>query len=115
MTEDSKLGRVDLRDLEEATAEPNAGKIIRAAIARAERLHAAPAPDEFQEWRPYLRPVLIAAGLLVASAIGTASTMPLAPARPANSTPIATIIDWTQSHHLPSNGELLIAFQGYGK
>jgi hypothetical protein len=112
MTEDPRLGRIDLRVLDDARATPNPDVLARIVIARSDRFPNARARDDLQRLRRYVRPALLAAGVLVAMAIGAVRTTSLESAR---ATPITTIAGWTESHHLPSNGELLVAFEGYGR
>lgn len=112
MTDDSKPGRIDLRALGVGGGAANLDEIIRNAIAGSTRTRAVPAGDDLEDLRRYLRPALLAAGILIVIAVGAVRTTGYE-ARVGS--PIMTIADWTDQHHLPSNGELLTAFQGYGK
>ncbi|HEV7596277.1 MAG TPA: hypothetical protein VGO33_14865 [Gemmatimonadaceae bacterium] len=112
MTDNLHPGRIDLRVLDESAGAPNPDTLIPAVIAASARFRNADVRDDFQQFRDYVRPALLAAGTLVAMAVGTVRSIP---SENPSETPIKAVADWTGSHHLPSNGDLLLAFQGYGR
>jgi hypothetical protein len=112
MTDHVHPGRIDLRVLGESAEAPNPDILIPAAIVASARIRYANTSDDFQQFRKYVRPALFAAGILVAIATGTVRSTQLEHTR---ETPIEAVAYWTESHHLPSNGDLLLAFQGYGR
>ena len=107
-------GRIDLRAIDGADA-GQANRVIAGAMAR---IATAPAQEprdvvgEFAE--RFSRPALAAAAVLAALAAGTVvasnRTAPDAP-----DTPVATLASWAGSAHVPTNAELLLTFEGYGR
>ncbi|HEY1953590.1 MAG TPA: hypothetical protein VGG76_12375 [Gemmatimonadaceae bacterium] len=112
MTDEPKTGRLDLRALEDGDRARGADEIIRRAILGSARMRGALADDDPRDLRRYLRPAMLAAGILVVIAVGTVRTTRYQRRTPS---PITSIAGWTETHHLPSNGELWVAFQGYGQ
>ncbi|HEY0529683.1 MAG TPA: hypothetical protein VGD02_12720 [Gemmatimonadaceae bacterium] len=112
MTEDSKSGRIDLRVLELSGRAGTEDAIIANAIAGSARMRGVPAADAAVDLKRYLRPALLAAGILIVIAAGAVRTIDNSPRV---TSPVSTIAEWTETHYVPSDGELLAAFQGYGK
>jgi hypothetical protein len=108
-------GRIDLRAIDSADAR-QADRVIAAAMSRI-----ATSPEQYPGdtlvalAERFTRPALVAAALLAAVAIGTVAYSD-AP-RERDSSPlasqVATLTSWAESQHVPTNGELLLAFQGY--
>ncbi len=96
MIDDSpRLGRIDLRVLDEPLDPTQADRVIRAALRQR--------ADRATRWIAAAAVLLfIGAGALLA-----------APRRKAPDEPAGLILAWTASGHVPTNGELLNAFGGY--
>jgi hypothetical protein len=104
--------RVDLRVLEpsDAQADRVIGAVIAALPTRSQG--AAPSrPDPLEIVGRYLPPRWVAAAALVVIA---SSVAVVARRAPAESTSIdSTVAVWASQEHVPTNAELLSAFQGY--
>ena len=97
-------GRVDLRGLDLGQDANREDAIVGAVMTRlSEKPQVPAAPADLLR----LRRVLLAAAAVLA-AIATATVFRT---RPAASTDV--IASWTQSSHVPTNGELLAAYHGY--
>ncbi len=105
-------GRIDLRAIDEPEDALQADRIIAAALARSRASPNQPRLDALESLSGYLRPMLAIAATLLIVATGTVIALgpPVSSAQPAT-----VLADWTQSQHVPTNGELLVAFQGYGR
>lgn len=105
-------GRVDLRALEpsEAQADRVIGAVMGALPARSRG--AAPSrPDPLEIVGRYLPPRWIAAAVLLVIA---SSVTVLATRAPEDGKSIeSTVATWASQEHVPTNAELLSAFQGY--
>lgn len=112
MTDDARdpdRGRIDLRVIDEPPISAQADRLIANAMSRA-RWRGGPREDVVAALLVYARPVLatVAAVLILA-----AGALRLAP-HPSSSTSSATILaNWADVGHVPTNGELLMAFHGY--
>jgi hypothetical protein len=101
-------GRIDLRAINADGGAADrviarAMQQIRSDPLRAER-------EPLVDIDRYVRPVLVAAAVLAALAAGIVTTT----RRPTYDTPaIATLASWVETQHVPTNGELLVAFKGY--
>lgn len=105
-------GRVDLRALEpiDAQADRVIGAVI-AALPTRSRSAEPSRPDPLEIVGRYLPPKWIAAAavLVIASSVAV-----VARRGPAESTSIdSTVAMWASQEHVPTNAELLSAFQGY--
>lgn len=104
--------RVDLRALEpsDSQADRVIGKVMAALAARPQG--APPSrSDALEIVGRYLPPAWIAAAALLVIA---SSVAVVAKRGPAESTSIeATVATWASQDHVPTNAELLSAFQGY--
>ena len=111
MTEQTP-GRIDLRAIERADS-AQADRVIAAAMARIAASPGQQPRDMVVDWvERFTRPALIAAAMLAAVAIGT---LALTDGRGDEPPPqVAALADWIESQHVPTNGELLMTFQGYG-
>ena len=111
--ERQRPGRVDLRALEAHRDAHRADRVIEAAMARISALPVASrSVGVIESLGSYLRPVAVAAAVLLMLATGAVlATDDL----PSESRAIATLANWAESGHVPTNGELLVAFQGYGR
>jgi hypothetical protein len=105
-------GRVDLRVFEPSDSQSDRviGKVIAALATRSQG--APPSgPDALEIVGRYLPPAWIAAAALLVIA---SSVAVVAKRGPAESTSIdGTVATWASQDHVPTNGELLSAFQGY--
>jgi hypothetical protein len=105
-------GRIDLRTLDDAHA-GRADRVIRAAMSRiATSPEQAPRDAVAEVASRFTRPAIVAAAVLAAIAIGTLALTHRASASPAPETLLAS---WVESQHVPTNAELLQAFEGYGR
>jgi hypothetical protein len=102
-------GRIDLRSID-----VHGGAADRVIAGAMEQIRLDPLraePDTFGNVDRYLRPALVAAAVLAALAAGVVAS---SSRRPSYDTPaIATLASWVETQHVPTNGELLVAFKGY--
>jgi hypothetical protein len=103
MTENERL---DLRVLDAADDKSRTDALVRSVMAQVERR---PRADDLRELRRY-RSVLAAAAAVFAC-IALLST--LARSRRAEIQPVDVIAQWARDGHVPTNAELLAAYQGY--
>lgn len=112
MTERSRdPGRIDLSAIDRPADPFQAQRVIAGAMSRivANRESSG---DVVGSIVIYTRPLLAAAAALLLVATGTLLTTE----RPAQSDQAANVLaTWTESSHVPTNGELLAAFQGYDR
>ncbi len=98
-------GRIDLRALDDPGDAGKAEQIIRSALARV---------DLTPRVAPWLAarsgPVLAAAAAVLVVAFGLLALAPRGKASPGAS---AILAEWIAASHVPTNGEILAAFQGY--
>jgi hypothetical protein len=106
-------GRIDLRAIDGPADSLQADRVIAAALARRKTR------EELETDVPatiaaYARPLLMAAAALVAAA---SATLLLTRARAAGEStpPTAILAAWAETSHVPTNAELLAAFQEYGR
>jgi len=106
--------RIDLTTLGSPDPE-QADRVVRAAMARIQAMAPAPEPllADLDAW---WRPGLAAAAAIALLALG----MMLARQRPGPEAVLrasveARVLEWAESEHIPSNGELVAAFQGYSR
>lgn len=100
-------GRLDLRALDAEHDPARADAVIGAVMSRIE---ATGQPrDDLASLRRYQRVLLAAAAVLAA----IATTAVVAAPRRSQAAPTDVIASWTESQHVPTNGELLAAYQGY--
>jgi hypothetical protein len=115
MTDDSRasvppVGRIDLRAIEVSDG-ARSQRVISAAMAR---IATSPTPVEgvLDLIGRYSRAAMLAAAAIVAIAVGTIVSRPRAAEPP---DPVTALAGWADSRHVPTNGELLAEFQGYGR
>jgi hypothetical protein len=100
--------RIDLRALDAAARPGEADRVVGAVRARI----AGAGDHGLGELDRLLRPALLAAALLVALALGVLSATARGTAAP---DPELVLVAWAEAQHVPSNAELLAAFQGYAR
>lgn len=111
MTDRSReLGRIDLRAIDEPADPLQAQRVIAAAMARMAAGESS--GDVLASIVTYARPLLAAAAALVLVATGT---LLVTHGRTQNDQPASVLATWAESSQLPTNGELLAAFQGYDR
>jgi hypothetical protein len=104
-------GRIDLRAIDEPADTAQADRVIAAALARRSEPAAATA-GVLMSIEAYTGPlVAIAAGLIIAAS----GTLLLTRGRVEADPPTSVVANWAESSHVPTNGELLATFQGYGR
>jgi negative regulator of sigma E activity len=104
-----------LRAIDSADAQ-QADRVIAAAMSRISA-----SPDQYPRdtvvalAERFTRPALVAAAVLAAVAIGTVAFTNARRERDSSpeASQVATLASWAESQHVPTNGELLLAFQGY--
>ena len=113
MTDDTDIpGRIDLRSLE-ASDPSRADRVIAAAMAEiASAPRSYPRNDVAATIGGMLRPALAAAAVLIAVTLSAMATRRVTSDDPS---PLTALADWTVAGKTPTNGELLAAFQGYGR
>lgn len=112
MTDQSREpGRIDLRTVD-APADPlQAERVVAAAMSRM-AVGRESKGDVLASITTYSRPLLAAAAALILIATGTL----ILTQREAQTVPAEGLLaTWAESSHVPTNGELLAAFQGYDR
>ena len=105
MTDMTENERLDLRALDAADDASRTDALVRSVMAKVERR---PRADDLRDLRRY-RSVLAAAAVVFTS-IALLSTF----ARPRGAEHTADVIaEWARGGHVPTNAELLAAYQGY--
>lgn len=105
MTEQDDDARIDLS----AIAPLEAGLEDRVVNAAMLRVRAAPrgAMDDLARlWRPGLAAAAVFTGLAIGSLLIRNTAV-------ATESPETDVMQWVATEHVPSNGELLVAFSGY--
>ena len=102
---------LDLRAIEPDAMSEN--RVVAGAKARVRATPQVPRDELENLSRRVGRPVLVAAALLVAAAAGVVLMLPASGA--AAPQPDATLASWVEASHVPTNAELLGAFQGYSR
>jgi hypothetical protein len=110
MSDDDKA-RLDLRAIEPDAASEN--RVVATAMRRIHETPQLPRDDVESFARRVARPVLVAAALLVAAAAVVVLMVPTSGATTPQ--PDATLASWVEASHVPTNAELLGAFQGYSR
>jgi hypothetical protein len=112
MTErSSEPGRIDLRGIDSPADPFQADRVIAGAMSRM-AVNRESGADVLGSIVVYSRPLLAVAAALLLVATGTLITTP----RLARTDQAANVLAaWTESSHVPTNGELLAAFQGYDR
>jgi hypothetical protein len=105
-------GRIDLRAIEEASRPPDADRVISGALARSAEFLGKPQPHVFAALEAYSRPLFAAAAILLMIATGS---LAITSGRSGDVEPETVLAEWAQANHVPTNAELLVAFQGYGR
>ncbi|MEX2153074.1 MAG: hypothetical protein WD825_07020 [Gemmatimonadaceae bacterium] len=105
-------GRIDLSAIDSADASRQ-DRVVAATLARIAANSRQSATDFSSLVMPYIRPAVAAAVLLAAVAVGTV-VLADRPDPADQQQPVALLTNWADSRHVPTNGELLLAFQGYG-
>jgi hypothetical protein len=111
MIEAPDPGRVDLRPIEEGLRH-DVDRIIGNAIRTGAMRRTRSRSGLFGELHAFARPLIAAAAVIL---ILAATTLALADARLAPAPPDVVLADWARTNHVPTNGELLFAFEGYGR
>jgi hypothetical protein len=101
-------GRLDLRALDVEHDPARADAVIGAVMSRIATTRQP--RDDLAILRRYQRLALAAAAVL--AAVATAAVVAV-PRRSQEAAPSEVIASWTESQHVPTNGELLAAYQGY--
>jgi hypothetical protein len=109
MTEEDDGARIDFSAI--APREPGLeDRVVNAAMQRVRAALRSTMNDLARLWRPGLA----AAAVFTLLAVGSLLTMSSRVATDdAIDTPEAALIQWAANEHVPSNGELLVAFSGY--
>lgn len=112
MTDRSRApGRIDLRAVDEPADSLQAERVIAAAMSRT-GIGREPKEDVLANIMNYSRPLLATAAALILIATGTL----IVTQRQAQAVPPESLLaTWAESSHVPTNGELLTAFQGYDR
>lgn len=108
---DDEKGRLDLRAIEPDAAVEH--RVVAAAMARIRATPQLPADDVGDLARRAMRPVLVAAAVLIAAAAGV--VLMVDSPGVADQQPDATVASWVEASHVPTNEELLLAFHGYSR
>ena len=109
MTDPLEPGRIDLGALDLGE---NGGRGERAIAEVMARIRAVGRPDVLSEIARHARGFSVAAALVIA----IASALLRGRAVPERESPeVATIAAWALDDHVPTNGELLATFHGYGR
>jgi hypothetical protein len=103
-------GRTDLRALDSSGDFTDvADRVVAPALAR----FIAMRRDGFASTlRGFAMPMLVAAGVVMAIGLGALAMVTDAPRA---GDPAVLLAQWIEAEHVPTNGELLFTFQGYGR
>ncbi|HEY5087194.1 MAG TPA: hypothetical protein VII66_07570 [Gemmatimonadaceae bacterium] len=107
-------GRVDFCAISDDPEFANVERVMTAVFARSGAELGSPVPFRHGMLRVlvgHAGPLAAAAAILITGSLTTLALLPAAPA-PA---PPQTLATWVQSNHVPTNGELLSTFEGYGR
>jgi hypothetical protein len=111
MIESPDPGRMDLRPIQEGL-QHDVDRILGNAIGISAMRRAKSRSGLFAELHAFARPLIAAAAVIL---ILAATTLALTDARLAPVPPDVVLADWARTNHVPTNGELLFAFEGYGR
>lgn len=112
MTDGSREpGRIDLRAIDALPDALQARRVIAAVMSRM-AADGESKGDVLTSVLSYARPLLAAAAALLL--IATA-TLILTQGRTQDNQPASVLATWAESSHVPTNGELLAAFEGYDR
>lgn len=104
-------GRIDLRAIDEP-ADPNQAERVIAAVRSRKRVPMSETADVLAGVAAWSRPILAAAAALLLAAT---ATLLRTRERAQDDQPVSVVASWAESSYVPTNGELLAAFQGYGR
>ncbi len=105
-------GRVDFRSLSGDPQFARVDRVMAEVLSRHENARAALPPTVLAMIAAHSRTLFAAAAILIAIAT---MTLTLPPRAERSVAPEAALASWTQTQHVPTNAELLIAFRGYGQ
>ena len=112
MTDSSREpGRIDLRTIDEPIDALQADRVIAAAMSRM-KTNSESSGDVLSGIVAYSRPLLAIAAALVLIATGT---LIVTQSRTSTDQSASMLASWAETSHVPTNGELLAAFQGYNR
>jgi hypothetical protein len=112
MTDSSlERGRIDLRPIDEPADPLQAERVIAAAMSRM-AANGESSGDVLASIGVYARPLLATAAALLLIATGT---LIVTQSRIATDQSASVLASWAETSHVPTNGELLAAFQGYNR
>ena len=104
-------GRIDLRAIDEPADPLQAERVIAAAMSRIVA-DGESSGDVLASIGVYARPLLATAAALVLIATGT---LIVTQSRTPTDQSASMLASWAETSHVPTNGELLAAFQGYSR
>jgi hypothetical protein len=104
-------GRIDLGAIDQPADPLQAERVIAAAMSRI-GADGDSSDDVVASIVTYSRPLLAAAAALLVVATGT---LIVSQRRTEHDQPANVLATWAESSHVPTNGELLAAFQGYDR
>lgn len=114
----SQPGRVDFRALVDDPQFGNVDRVMAAVMAAARDRHGLSVTEASQvrlhvlgALAAHARPLAAAAAILIALSLAALRLPGTSPSPP----PQQALATWVQSNHVPTNGELLTTFQGYGR
>ncbi len=105
-------GRIDLRAIAEDPQFANVNRIMTDILGRSAGSLGAPRQDVFAVLVAHSRPLATAAAILLTTSM---VALALPSGRRPSVAPEVKLAEWAQSNHVPTNAELLIAFEGYGR
>jgi hypothetical protein len=112
MTDSSREpGRIDLRAIDEP-ADPRQAERVIAAVMSGMAANSESSGDVLAGIGVYARPLLATAAALVLIAAGT---LIATESRTPSDRGESVLASWAETSHVPTNGELLAAFQGYNR
>ena len=112
MTDHSREpGRIDVRAIDEPADPGQADRVISVVLSRLSEGPEATS-NVLASIEAYTGPLLAVAATLLLAATGT---LLLTGGRAEADQPTSIVANWAASSHMPTNGELLATFQGYGR
>ena len=113
MTDRQPLGRIDLRAIDEPTDPRQADRVIGNVLRQVLSKNPVGPADLLSRLGGLIRPAIAAAAILL---FGASVTLRRMNDRSAGTPPpLTSVWSWAEAGRVPTNGELLAAFEGYDR
>ena len=111
MIDHQPSARIDLRALDEPHDPNQADRVVSSVLRRAAIDELLEPADLLVRLGAFVRPALAVAAIVILCAIATLRS----PGTRGAGMPLVSLSSWASAERVPTNGELLSAFKGYGK